>query len=76
MRDISIHASIVACNTTLNNFNHRGAQYVSQNIVSIAVRDTPLELVHPHFLIISQFTLVTIMSQKNENDMFTQIIMR
>ena len=77
MRDICVHASIMACNTTLDNVNHHGARYVSQNIVSITVWDTSLESVYPpDFLILSQFSLVTIMSQNNENDRFTQIMMR
>ena len=47
MRDISVHASVVAHDTTLDNSNHRGALYVTQNIVSIAARDTFLEMLHP-----------------------------
>ena len=47
MGDISIHASVAAHGTTLDNSNHRGARYVPRNIVSIAARDTSLEMVHP-----------------------------
>ena len=47
MGDISVHASVAAHDTTLDNSNHRGARYVPQNIVSIAARDTSLEMVHP-----------------------------
>ena len=44
---ISVHVSVVAHDTTLNNSNLRGARYIPQNIISIAARDTALEMVHP-----------------------------
>ena len=47
MGDISVHASIVAYDTTLDNSNYRGARYVPRNVISIAARDTTLEMVHP-----------------------------
>ena len=43
MRDISIHASVAAHDTTLDNSNLRDARYVPRNIISIAARDTTLE---------------------------------
>ena len=55
MGDISVHAPVAAYDTTLDNSNFRGARYVPRNIISIAVRDTTLEIVHP---------LTTTMSQK------------
>ena len=54
MRDISVHASVAAHDMTLDNSNLRGARYVPRNIISIAERDTTLELVH---------SLTTTMSQ-------------
>ena len=33
MGEISVHASVVAHDTTLDNSNHRGAHYVPQNII-------------------------------------------
>ena len=45
--DIFVHASIVVCDTILDNSNHRGVRYVPLNIVSIAARDTSFEMVHP-----------------------------
>ena len=33
MRDISVHASVMVHDTTLDNSNHRGAHYVPQNII-------------------------------------------
>ena len=47
MGDIFVHASVAAHDTTLDNSNHRGARYVPRNIVSIAARDTSLEMVYP-----------------------------
>ena len=47
MGDISVHAYVAAHDTTLDNSNLCGARYVSQNIISIAARDTTLEMVHP-----------------------------
>ena len=47
MGDISVHASVAAHDTTLDNSNHRGAQYIPRNIISIAARDKTLEMVHP-----------------------------
>ena len=43
MRDISVHASVAAHDTTLDNSNLRGARYVPRNIISIAARDTTFE---------------------------------
>ena len=43
MGDISVHASVAAHDTTLDNSNLRGARYVPRNIISIAARDTTLE---------------------------------
>ena len=54
MGDISVHASVAAHDTTLDNSNLRGARYVPQNIISIAVRDTTLEMVHPLTTTMSQ----------------------
>ena len=47
MGDISVHASIAACDTTLDNSNHRDARYVPKTIITIAARDMTFELVHP-----------------------------
>ena len=47
MGDISLHASATAHDTTLDNSNLHGTRYISQNIISIAARDTTLEMVHP-----------------------------
>ena len=47
MLDISVHASVAAHDTTLDNSNHRGVRYVRQNIVSITARDMSLEMLHP-----------------------------
>ena len=47
MGDISVHASVAEHDTTLDNSNNRSARYVPRNIVSIAARDTSLEMVHP-----------------------------
>ena len=47
MEDISVRTSIAACDTTPDNINHRGAQYIPRNIVSIVVRDMTLKMVHP-----------------------------
>ena len=47
MGDLSVHAYVAAHDTTLDNSNHRNTRYVPRNIVSIAARDTSLEMVHP-----------------------------
>ena len=47
MGDISVHTSVAAHDTTLDNINLRGAWYVPRNIISIAARNTTLEMVHP-----------------------------
>ena len=70
MGDISVHASVAAHDTTLDNSNHRGAQYVPRNIVSISACDTSLEMVHP----LNAHNTFTTISQNNANDMFTQIM--
>ena len=54
MGDISVHASVVVHDTTLDNSNLRGAIYVPRNMISIAARDTTLEIVHPPTKTISQ----------------------
>ena len=54
MGDISVHASVAVHDTTLDNSNHRGARYVPRNIISIAARDTTLEMIHPYTTIMSQ----------------------
>ena len=54
MGDISVHASVAAHDTTLDNSNHYGAQYVLRNIISITARDTTLEMIHPYTTIMSQ----------------------
>ena len=54
MGDISVHASVAAYDTTLDNSNLGGVQYVPRNIISIAARDTTLEMVHPYTTIMSQ----------------------
>ena len=54
MGDISIHASVAVHDTTLDNSNLRGAQYVPRNMISIAARDTTLEMVHPLTTTMSQ----------------------
>ena len=54
MGDISVHASVAAYDTTLDNSNLHGARYVPRNIISIAVRDTTLEMLHPYTIIMSQ----------------------
>ena len=43
MGDISVHASVAAHDTTLDNSNHRGARYVPRNIISITACNTTLE---------------------------------
>ena len=43
MGDISVHASVAAYDTTLDNSNLHGARYVPRNIISIAARDTTLK---------------------------------
>ena len=52
--DISVHASVAAHDTTLDNSNLRGVRYAPRNIISIAVRDTTLEMLHPYTIIMSQ----------------------
>ena len=47
MGDISVHAYVATHDTTLDNSNRRGARYVPRKIISIAVRDTTLEMVPP-----------------------------
>ena len=54
MGDIFVLASFAAHDTTLDNSNLRGARYVPQNIISIAARDTTLEMIHPYTIIMSQ----------------------
>ena len=54
MGDISVYASIAAHDTTLDKSNHRGARYDPRNIISIAARDTTLEMIHPYTTIMSQ----------------------
>ena len=47
MGDISVNESVAAHDMNLDNSNLCGARYVPRNIISIAVRDTTLEIVHP-----------------------------
>ena len=47
MGDISVHAFVVAYDMNLDNSNLRGALYIPRNMISIAARDTTLEMVHP-----------------------------
>ena len=54
MGDISVHASVAAHNTILDNSNRRGAQYVPRNIISIPTCDTTLEIVNPLTTTMSQ----------------------
>ena len=54
MEDISVHASVAAHDTTLDNNNLRGARYLPRNMISIASRDTTLEMVHPLTTTMSQ----------------------
>ena len=54
MRDMYVNASVAAHDTTLDNSNHRSARYVPPNIISIAARDTTLEMIHPYTTIMSQ----------------------
>ena len=54
MGDISIYASVVAHNTTLDNSNFRGTRYVPRNIISIAARDSTFEMVYPFTTTMSQ----------------------
>ena len=51
---MSVHASVAAHNTTLDNSNLRGARYVPRTIISIAARDTTLEMIHSYTTIMSQ----------------------
>ena len=53
MGNISVHASAAVHDEILDNSNHRGARYVPQNIISIAVRNTTLEMIHPYTTIMS-----------------------
>ena len=46
MGDISVNESVAAHDMNLDNSNLCGARYVPRNIISIAVRDTTLEIVH------------------------------
>ena len=61
--DISVHASVAAHDTTLDNSNHRGARYIPRNGTS--------SLISHSFSM--HITLVITMSRNNANDMFTQI---
>ena len=54
MGDISVHASVAARDTTLDNSNPLRVRYVPRNIISIAVRDTTLEMIHPYTTTMSQ----------------------
>ena len=54
MGDISVHAYVAAYDTILDNSNIHGARYVPRNIISIAVRDTILKMVHPLTTTMSQ----------------------
>ena len=54
MGDISVHASVAAHDTTLDNSNFCSARYVPRNIIFIGARDTTLEIVHPPTKTISQ----------------------
>ena len=54
MEDISVHASVAAHDTTLDNSNFCSARYVPRNIISIGARDTTLEMVHPLTTTMSQ----------------------
>ena len=47
MGDISVHASVAVHDTIIDNSNQRGRRYLPRNIISIAARDTTLEMVHP-----------------------------
>ena len=78
MGDISVHASVVAHDTTLDNSNHPDARYIPQNIISIAAHDTSLEM---HSILSTHsfsthITLITPMPQNNADYKFTQIIRR
>ena len=48
--DIFVNASVVVHDMTHDKSNRRGARYVPRNIISIAARDTTLEMVHPREL--------------------------
>ena len=79
MGDISVHASVAAHDTTLDISNHHGARHVPRNIVSIAARDTSLEMVHPlkyPFFLNAHNTCHNQMPQNNADDKFTQIMRR
>ena len=54
MGDISVHAFVAAHDTTLDNNNLRSARYLPRNMISIASRDTTLEMVHPLTTTMSQ----------------------
>ena len=54
MGDISVHVSVAAYDTTLDNSNLRGARYIPRNIISIEMRDTTLKMIHPYTTIMSQ----------------------
>ena len=72
MGDISVHASVAAHDTNLDNSNLRGARYVPRNIISIAARNTTLEnstsSYHNHVLDKVQMTC------SNENKEITILI--
>ena len=53
MGDISFHASVAAHDTILDYCKRRGVRYIPKNIISIAARDTTLEMVHPLTTIMS-----------------------
>ena len=54
MGDISVHASVAAHDTTLDNSTHRGTRYVPRNKICITARDTTLEMIHPYTTTMSQ----------------------
>ena len=66
MGDISVHASVAAHDTTLDNSNLRGARNVPRNMISIAARDTTLEMVHPLTTTMSQVQCKLHAQTKNE----------
>ena len=45
MGDISVHASVAAHDTTLDNSNHHDTRYVPRNIISIAACNTTLKMI-------------------------------
>ena len=66
MGDVPIYASIKACDTILHNCYHRSVRYIPWNIISIAARDSTLEMIHPYTTIISQDTMQLTCSNENE----------